>query len=73
MFNLAAPWFLLLLPLPLLVLWFTKPYQPPRSNLQVPFLGRLAELGGGVLGDKKSLPTKSVRCFPLLTQLLLNK
>jgi Ca-activated chloride channel family protein len=59
MFSLAAPWFLLLLPLPLLVRRWAKPYQAPRSNLQVPFLGRLLELRGVAPGDKKPSSAQS--------------
>ena len=46
MLTLAYPWLLALLPLPLLVWWFTPAHREPRRGLVVPFLGRLAEHSG---------------------------
>jgi len=46
MFSLASPWFLVLLPLPLLVYWLGPPHRKQRAALQVPFLDRLIQLTG---------------------------
>jgi Ca-activated chloride channel homolog len=46
MFTLAYPWWLFLLPAPLLVWWFMPPHREPRRGLVVPFLPRLAEQSG---------------------------
>jgi Ca-activated chloride channel homolog len=46
MLILAHPWFLVLLPLPLLVWFFVPPRREPREGLVVPFLDRLAEHSG---------------------------
>jgi Ca-activated chloride channel family protein len=44
--NLAYPWLLLLLPLPLLVAWLLPPRRETRQGLVVPFLARLSEQTG---------------------------
>jgi Ca-activated chloride channel family protein len=44
--TLAMPWFLLLLPLPLLVYWLVPAYSQQSSSLQVPFMQRLTDLTG---------------------------
>lgn len=46
MLNLAYPWVLAALPVPLLVRWLAPPYREPREGLRVPFLARLAALTG---------------------------
>ena len=46
MFTLAYPWWLLLLPAPLLVWWLMPAHREPRQGLVVPFLPRLAEQSG---------------------------
>jgi Ca-activated chloride channel homolog len=43
MFELACPWALLALPLPLLVWWLVPPYRAQEDSVQVPFFRRLAE------------------------------
>jgi len=42
MLTFAYPWVLLLLPLPVLIYWFSPPHREPRESLVVPFLSRLA-------------------------------
>lgn len=51
MITLAYPWLLLLLPLPLLVLYFWPAHREPRSALQVPFLRRLVRITGREAGE----------------------
>ena len=42
MFELAWPWMLALLPLPILVWWLLPPYRARQASVQVPFFDRLA-------------------------------
>jgi Ca-activated chloride channel family protein len=51
MLTLACPWFLVLLPLPLLVRWLVPAHREPRRGLVVPFLARLAEHSGQTPGE----------------------
>ncbi|WP_343502490.1 VWA domain-containing protein [Alloyangia pacifica] len=46
MISLAAPWMLLLLPLPLLVRWLVPPHRERESALRFPFFRRMAEAAG---------------------------
>ncbi|MBE9635480.1 VWA domain-containing protein [Salipiger mangrovisoli] len=46
MISLAAPWLLLLLPLPLLVRWLVPPHRERESALRFPFFRRMAEAAG---------------------------
>src|SRR5215475_10809257 len=46
MFELAWPWVLLLLPLPLLVWWWMPPYRARQASVQVPFFDRVAAATG---------------------------
>ncbi|WP_343504929.1 VWA domain-containing protein [Alloyangia pacifica] len=46
MISLAAPWLLLLLPLPLLVWWLVPPRRERESALRFPFFRRMAEAAG---------------------------
>ena len=46
MITLAHPWFLALLPLPLLVRWVVPAHREPRQGVIVPFLQRLADESG---------------------------
>jgi Ca-activated chloride channel family protein len=45
-FELANPWMLLVLPLPLLVYWLIPTYQESQDSIRVPFFQRLVELTG---------------------------
>jgi Ca-activated chloride channel family protein len=56
MLTLALPWFLILLPLPLLVYWLVPAYSEQRSSLQVPFMKRLTDLTGP--GTQKGQPVR---------------
>ncbi|MFV8819896.1 VWA domain-containing protein [Haliea sp. E17] len=47
----AQPWWLLCLPLPLLVWWLVPPHRVRRGGLQVPFLPRLAAAAGSAPGS----------------------
>ena len=51
MITLAYPWLLLLLPLPLLVMFFWPAHREPRPALQVPFLQRLERITGRSAGE----------------------
>ncbi|WP_353472513.1 VWA domain-containing protein [Salipiger sp. H15] len=46
MISLAAPWLLLLLPLPLLVRWLVPPHRERESALRFPFFRRMTEAAG---------------------------
>ena len=46
MFELAWPWMLALLPLPLLAWWWLPPYRARQASVQVPFFDRLAAATG---------------------------
>ena len=46
MLQLAYPWLLILLLVPILVRWFSRPHQESRVALSVPFLDRLSRLTG---------------------------
>lgn len=46
MLELAWPWVLLLLPLPILAWWWLPPYRARQASIQVPFFGRLAAATG---------------------------
>ena len=46
MVELAYPWLLLLMPLPLLVHWLLPAYKEQKSAVQVPFFARLVEMSG---------------------------
>jgi Ca-activated chloride channel family protein len=48
MIELASPWMLLLLPLPILIYRYLPAYQKRKSSLQVPFFQRLVDLTGEV-------------------------
>jgi Ca-activated chloride channel family protein len=73
MLSLASPWWLLLLPLPLLVRWLTQPYQAPRRSLQVPFLPRLRSLMGSSDGKQQPLARRGFlqRMLLLLSWILI--
>jgi Ca-activated chloride channel family protein len=46
MFELAWPWMLALLPLPILAWWLLPPYRARQASVQVPFFDRLAAATG---------------------------
>ena len=46
MFELAWPWMLALLPLPILAWWWLPPYRARQASVQVPFFDRLAAATG---------------------------
>ncbi|MBR0692278.1 VWA domain-containing protein [Bradyrhizobium lablabi] len=46
MFELAWPWMLALLPLPILVWWLLPPYRARQASVKVPFFDRLAAATG---------------------------
>src|SRR5215469_3332185 len=46
MFELAWPWLLLMLPLPILAWWLLPPYPARQASVQVPFFDRLAAATG---------------------------
>ncbi|QPM88992.1 VWA domain-containing protein [Pseudooceanicola algae] len=46
MISLAAPWLLVLLPLPLLVWWLAPPHRKQEDALRFPFFRRMAEAAG---------------------------
>jgi len=46
MVELAWPWALLALPLPILAWWLLPPYRESQASVHVPFFGRLAEATG---------------------------
>jgi Ca-activated chloride channel family protein len=58
--TLANPWFLVLLPLPLLVHWLITPYRQPKSSLQVPFMNRLTALTGRSAQKGEPTPRRSL-------------
>jgi Ca-activated chloride channel family protein len=73
MIELASPWMLLLLPLPILIYRFLPAYQKRKSSVQVPFFQRLVDLTGEVPSSGvvvlKRLPLPKV--WLLLTWILL--
>src|ERR1043165_6909580 len=46
MFELAWPWMLILLPLPILAWWLLPPYRARQASVQIPFFDRLASATG---------------------------
>src|SRR5215469_7698145 len=46
MFELAWPWLLLMLPLPILAWWLLPPYPARQASVQIPFFDRLAAATG---------------------------
>lgn len=49
MYELAYPWLLALLPLPLLIWRFFPPYREPETSVRTPFLEAMADATGGQL------------------------
>lgn len=71
----AQPWWLLLLPLPLLVWWLAPPYRARRGGVQVPFMPRLAAAVGEQAGRGASIASGNlwrwlVLCFCWLCAVL---
>src|SRR3954464_7411418 len=46
MFELAWPWMLILLPLPIVVWWLLPPYRARQASVQIPFFDRMAAATG---------------------------
>ena len=65
MFAFSYLWVFLLLPLPLLLWKFFKPYQEERPAVQTPFFDELVELSGQLPGSGSI-----VRKQPLLRQII---
>ncbi|MCK5915058.1 MAG: VWA domain-containing protein, partial [Deltaproteobacteria bacterium] len=65
MFSFAYIWVFLLLPLPFILRWFSKPYQEERPAIQAPFFDELVELSGQKPGSGSIVPKQ-----PWLRQLI---
>lgn len=65
MFSVNYIWVFLLLPLPLILRKFSKPYQEERPAIQAPFFDELVELSGQIPGSGSTIPKQ-----PLLRQLI---
>lgn len=65
MLSLALPWFLVLLPLPLLVRRFAPTHRDPREGLRVPFMDRLES----ATGARAAAGAAVARARPLQTAL----
>lgn len=46
MFSFAAPWVVLLLPLPVMVYWFAPPHREKSSSIRIPFFRHVAQAAG---------------------------
>ncbi len=65
MFSFSYIWVFLLLPLPLLLRRFSRPYQEERPAIQTPFFDELVELSGQTPGPGSTIPKQ-----PLLRQII---